>query len=78
MRTLKALLCLSALAAGIATTVAQSNVYSLNIVGYVNVPVPSGYSLLANPLKAGVTNGANEIMTPIDGDNHPDLEWCWI
>jgi hypothetical protein len=68
MRTLKALLCLSALAAGIATTVAQSNVYSLNIVGYVNLNVPAGYSMLANPLKAGVTNGANEIMTPIDGE----------
>ena len=47
---------------------AQSNVYSLNIVGYVNVQVNSGYSLLANPLSAGVTNGANEIMTPIDGE----------
>ena len=46
---------------------AQSNVYSLNVVGYVNVPVPANYSILANPLKAGVTNGANEIMTPIDG-----------
>jgi len=67
MRTLKALLCLSALAGGLATSVAQ-NVYSLNIVGYVNVPINSGYNLLANPLKAGVTNGANEIMTPIDGE----------
>jgi hypothetical protein len=72
MRTLKALLCLSALAGGLATSVAQ-NVYSLNIVGYVNVPVPAGYSLLANPLKAGVTNGANEIMTPIDGSIY--LTW---
>jgi len=46
----------------------MAQVYSLNIVGYVNVPVPSGYSILANPLSAGVTNGANEIMTPIDGE----------
>lgn len=45
----------------------MSNVYSLNVVGYVNVPVASGYNLLANPLKAGVTNGANEIMAPVDG-----------
>lgn len=65
MRTLKAVLCLSALAAGVATTMAQSNVYSLNVVGYVNVPVAAGYNLLANPLKAGVTNGANEIMPVI-------------
>jgi hypothetical protein len=67
MRT-KALLCLAALAAGVATSVAQGNVYSLNIVGYANVSVPAGYSLLANPLSAGATNGANEIMTPIDGE----------
>ena len=67
MRT-KALLCAALVAAGAISAVAQQNVYSLNIVGYVNVPVPSGYSLLANPLSAGVTNGANEIMTPIDGE----------
>ena len=67
MRT-KALLCAALVAAGAISAVAQQNVYSLNIVGYVNVTVPSGYSLLANPLSAGVTNGANEIMTPIDGE----------
>jgi hypothetical protein len=66
MRT-KALLCAAFVAAGAISALAQ-NVYSLNIVGYVNVTVPSGYSLLANPLSAGVTNGANEIMTPIDGE----------
>lgn len=52
---------------------AQSNVYSLNIVGYVNKTIPSGYSLIANPLKAGVTNGANEIMTLVDGSIY--LTW---
>jgi hypothetical protein len=67
MRT-KALLCAAVLAVGAIAAVAQSNVYSLNIVGYVNVNVPGGYSLLANPLSAGVTNGANEIMTPLDGE----------
>lgn len=66
MRT-KALLCLAVLAAGVATCVAQSNVYSLNIVGYVNMTIPGGYSLIANPLSNGATNGANEIMNPIDG-----------
>jgi len=39
MRT-KTLICAAALAAGIATSaVAQSNVYSLNVVGYYNVPL---------------------------------------
>lgn len=72
MRT-KLLLAVAVLAAGVASTVAQSNVYSLNIVGYVNKTIPSGYSILANPLKAGATNGANEIMTPIDGSQY--LTW---
>jgi len=62
----KTLLCAAVIAAGAFTVMAQ-NVYSLNIVGYVNVPVPSGYSILANPLSAGVTNGANEIMPTVDG-----------
>jgi len=67
MRTTKALLCAAALAAGAVTSMAQ-NVYSLNVVGYVNVTAPAGYSILANPLSAGVTNGANEIMPITDGE----------
>jgi hypothetical protein len=47
---------------------AQSSVYSLNIVGYATVTAPAGYSMLANPLSAGVTNGANEIGLQIDGE----------
>jgi hypothetical protein len=46
MRT-KTLICAAALAAGIATSaVAQSNVYSLNVVGYYNVNVPANTTLL--------------------------------
>jgi len=41
---------------------AQSNVYSLNIVGYANVAAPVGFSFQSNPLDAGVTNGANEVI----------------
>jgi len=43
------------------------NVYSLNIVGYATVSAPAGYSILANPLSGGQTNGANEILPPITG-----------
>jgi hypothetical protein len=56
MRT-KALLGLAVLAAGAASCMAQGNVYSLNIVGYVNVPVTNGqYALIANPLKQSNSN----------------------
>jgi hypothetical protein len=58
MRT-KTLLCAAALAAGVATSMAQSNVYSLNVVGYVNTRIPTGYSLIGNPLNAGNNTVSN-------------------
>jgi len=59
MRT-KALLGLAALAASVATTVAQSNVYSINIVGYVNVTYAAGSTIAVNPLdKDGINSGSN-------------------
>jgi len=67
MRT-KALLSVAAIAASAVTAMAQSSVYSLNIVGYATVSIAAGYNLLANPLSAGATNGANEIMPIIDGE----------
>jgi hypothetical protein len=71
-------MCLSALAAGVATSVAQSNVYSLNIVGYVNVPTPIQYSFQTSPLKVttAVTNGANEII-PNAGERDGDQILVW-
>jgi len=51
MRTIKALVCAAVLVAGIATSMAQSNVYSLNVVGYYNVPCAAGQlTLIANQL----------------------------
>jgi hypothetical protein len=61
MRT-KALLCAAAVAAGALTSMAQSNVYSLNIVGYVNTPIASGFNLIANPLDNG-TNDLNSLFS---------------
>ena len=59
MRT-KVLLGLAALAVGLSTSMAQ-NVYSLNVVGYVNVSVGAGYTLFANQLING-TNGINQVL----------------
>jgi hypothetical protein len=62
MRT-KALLGLAALAAGIATSVAQSNVYSLNIVGYVNYTQEAGkFKLVANPLNVTAGNDVKNVF----------------
>lgn len=51
MRT-KALLCAAAVAAGAVTAMAQSNVYSLNVVGYVNTQTAGNgkFQMIANPL----------------------------
>src|SRR5689334_11322152 len=65
MRT-KAPLCAAALlAAGVATSMAQSNVYSLNVVGYVNVPLRPGLSMINNPLDAG-NNSVSNIFKAVD------------
>jgi hypothetical protein len=52
MRT-KVLLGLAAIAASALTSMAQSNVYSLNVVGYYNTPIgvgPTGKRMIANQL----------------------------
>jgi hypothetical protein len=61
MRT-KTLLAAAILAAGIATSMAQSNVYSLNVVGYVNKTYDAGYHIIANPLNA--TNNTVPALFP--------------
>jgi hypothetical protein len=63
MRT-KVLICAAVLAASLASSMAQ-NVYSLNVVGYVNVTLPAGkFMCIANPLDAtmgGTVTGGNNI-----------------
>jgi hypothetical protein len=54
MRTKALLLAAAFAAAGVSTSVAQ--VYSVNAVGYVNVALPPGFSMVANPLNAGTGN----------------------
>jgi hypothetical protein len=64
MRT-RVLLGLAALAVGHSTSMAQ-NVYSLNVVGFINITVGSGYTLCANQLNNG-TNGITQVLA-----NAPD------
>jgi hypothetical protein len=58
MRTKALLLAAALTAAGIASTMAQSNVYSLNVVGYVNVTMVDGFTLVSTPL-----NNANNAVS---------------
>jgi hypothetical protein len=62
MRTKNLLLSAAALAAGIVSSSAQSNVYSVNIVGYVNKPLATNQlELIQNPLDNG-TNTLNSTL----------------
>jgi hypothetical protein len=62
MRTKTLFIAAAALAAGLATSMAQSNVYSVNVVGYVNQALPAGQlALVANPLD----NGTNDLDTTL-------------
>jgi hypothetical protein len=55
------LIAAAALAAGIIST--QAQVYSQNVVGYINLPVPNGhYALLANQLDTG-SNTLDNVLT---------------
>jgi hypothetical protein len=66
MRTKTLLIAAVAMAAGIASSVAQSNVYSLNVVGYINKEIAGGnkYTGVANNL-----NGTNNTLPVLFGAN---------
>ena len=60
MRTKTLLLSAVLSAACVATATAQ--VYSVNVVGYTAVTVPTGFSMICNPLSSG-GNTLNEVLT---------------
>lgn len=64
MRTKTLLLTAALAAAGAASSMAQ--VYSVNAVGYVNLSIPVGFSIIANPLKAADNSVAALIASPPD------------
>jgi hypothetical protein len=62
MRTKSLLLSAAALAAGVATSMA-ANVYSVNVVGYINVTVQPGFNIIANQLDV---DGVDAISTVLN------------
>jgi hypothetical protein len=56
------LIAAAALAAGVISSEAQ--VYSQNIVGYVNQPIKLGFNVFANPLDNSVGNSITNIIPP--------------
>jgi hypothetical protein len=57
MRTKTLLLTAALSVAGIATSLAQTPVYSVNAVGYVNTDLVPGFNLISNPLDNKAANG---------------------
>lgn len=76
MRTKTLVLAAALSAAGIISSVAQSNVYSINVVGYVNRDCAGNgaYTLLANPLDSG-TNTFNGVLAAALPANSKVLKW---
>jgi hypothetical protein len=68
MKAKTLLIAAAALAAGVTTS--QAQVYSQNIVGYVNVPLLAGYNFVANQLDVDGTGTNNSILTAV-GTNFP-------
>jgi hypothetical protein len=66
MRTKTLLAAAAMLAAGLASSMAQSNVYSLNVVGYVNKVLEGGaqFSVVANPLNSS-SNTVSGLLTTL-------------
>ena len=56
-------LLVAAAALAAATISSQAQVYSQNVVGYVNVPLVNGYNLIANPLDDGNGNELTNILS---------------
>lgn len=65
MRTKTLILTAALGAAGIATSMAQ--VFSVNAVGYINLNIPPGYSIIANQLVQTSTTLNSLIPTPAPG-----------
>jgi hypothetical protein len=74
---IKTLLGLAVIAAGAATSMAQSNVYSLNVVGYYNIVCPATkYTLTANQLVQ--TNSQVQTLFASVPDNTQIIQWTGL
>src|SRR5213075_206777 len=70
MRTKTTLLTAALVAAGALTSMAQ--VYSVNIVGYINLNIPKGFSMIANQLDTTPDNTLASVLP-----NPPENTSCY-
>jgi hypothetical protein len=77
MRTKTLLLTAALAAAGALSSMAQSNVYSLNVVGYVNLSLTNGFQFVGNQLDFDGT-GTNNTLATVFGTNLPNSTRLYI
>ncbi|MCX7723419.1 MAG: hypothetical protein N2379_10260, partial [Verrucomicrobiae bacterium] len=77
MRTKTLLAAAAILAVPLATTVAQTNVYSQNVVGYINLTLTNQITLVANQLDLDGTGTNNTVLTVL-GTNVPVLTFVHV
>jgi hypothetical protein len=75
MRTKALLIAAAALAAGVITS--QAQVYSQNIVGYVNQPLGGGWNGVANPLDNSTGNSLTNIIQNPVGNFDGTFVYTW-
>jgi hypothetical protein len=73
MRTKTLLLAAAVIAAGLTAATAQS-VYSVNAVGYVNLSLGSGFTMIGNPLNTTNANALDSVL-PAPPDGTQILKW---
>ncbi len=62
---IKATLAIAAATLAVGAITSQAQVYSQNIVGYVNVPLVKGYNMIANPLDDGNGNQLTNLFASL-------------
>jgi hypothetical protein len=79
MRTKLLIVAAAITAAGLATSLAQSNVYSQNVVGFINLSLGVGNNQIANQLDADLT-GTNNTVAGVFSTNLPSgaTVYTWV
>jgi len=69
------LIAAAALAASVISS--QAQVYSQNIVGYVNLPAVNGFTAMCNPLSNNGNNSATNLFDAVSGANDGSIILTW-
>src|SRR5436190_21345401 len=81
MRTKTLAVCAAVLAAGAVSSMAQSNVFSQNIVGYANVVIAPGNNIYSNPFNHPTNNSADLVLNHAaiaDAGGNPGLDSFFV